>query len=168
MAVELSTLVDSLKRAVSPPGQDNYSGVTDTQWVGYLTDAFWQARLSGLLTGYEENNAEVSPTKPGKPDLTGDQLQLVVFFAAYNIALTAFQNTNSLYRAKSGPVEYEVQKSAQTQKALLDALKARMDYILKNLSALDAKTKTSVVAFDAVIESSYETAIGGSTWYLGG
>lgn len=162
MSVDLQDLVPSLKREANPPGTDLYPAVTDDQWLGYLTDAFWEARLNGMLAGFTEDGGLVTPLS-GTVDMTRDLQQLVVLFAGYRIVLTSFQNINSLYRAKAGPVEYEVQKSAQTLKGLLDAFKARLDFLLTNLSTLAGQTNASM--FDAVIESTYSIALHDS-WFV--
>ena len=167
MPVNLVDLIPSLQREVSPPGINQYDNLSENDWLGHLTDAFWEARLSGVLSGYTEVNGEVVPQKEGKPDIPRELQQLVVLFAGFRMALTSFQNVNSSYRAKAGPVEYEVQKSAQTLKGLLDALKMRLDFILKNLSVYEADA-TSVAMFDAVVESGYSYVSGNRSWYVGG
>ncbi len=167
MAINLEDLILSLKREVSPPGLDIYGSISDAEWLGHLTDAFWEARLSGLLGKYTETNGEIVPINPSDPDIPRDMQQLIVLFAGFRMALTSFSNVNSSFRAKAGPVEYEVQKSAQVIKGLLDALKARLDFVLKNLSVYGV-SGTSVAIFDAVIEASYSTASGPSSWYVGG
>lgn len=156
MAVNLSDLVDSLQREVSPPGSNLYPAMDESQWIGHLSDAFWEARLSGVLAGYTEENGVVIPQHPGAPDLPRELQQLIVLFAGFRIALTAFQNVNSSYRAKAGPVEYEVQKSAQTLRGLLDALRSRMDVVL-NVLAETGQTNTLV--FDRAIQTSYVAVI---------
>lgn len=167
MAVDLNDLIPSLKREVSVLGSDEYSAIADDQWLGYLTDAFWEARLTGLLAGYTESDGSVTPSS-GSTDIPRELQQLIVLFAGFRLALTTWRNLNSSYRYKAGPVETEVQKSAQTLKALLDALRARMSFIIDNLSVYGVGA-TSVAQFDQVVERSYEMFGGGySSWYVSG
>lgn len=160
MAVNLIDLVPSLQREVNPPGGSLYT-LSDEVWVGHLADAFWEARLRGMLKGYTENNGIVT-SQSGTTDMPREWQQLIVLFAGFRLALTSFQNINSSYRAKAGPVEYEVQKSAQTLRGVLDALRLRLESLL---DVLTENGQTSAVLLDAVIESSYSVAAGES-WFV--
>jgi len=164
MAVPLIDLVDSLKREVTAIGSSEYASVDPSEWLGHLTDAFWEARLMGLLAGYTEVDGEILP-QSGTTDLPRDLQQLIVLFAGFRMAITSYRSINSSYRAKAGPVEYEVQKSAQTLKALIDAIKSRIDFILKNLSSY-GDGSSGVAIFDAVINANYAEA--GGSWFVGG
>lgn len=125
MSVAIDTLVESLKNEVNPPGSDLYPTVTDDQWASRLKDAFWEAKLNKAFTAYTLDGDDIVPYT-GSTDMPRDQQQLIVLYAGFRVALSAFQNINSGFRAKAGPVEYEVQKSAQTLKALLDTLRERI------------------------------------------
>ena len=160
MAVDLGDLVESLQREVSPPGTNLFPNATDDDWLGHLRDAFWEARLHGLLAGYTEDEGEITPLS-GDTDLTRDMQQLIVLYAGFRITLTQFQNINSGFRAKAGPVEFETAKSAQTLKGVLDAIKARIGLVLENLSAYGG-SNTSVL--DAVIERTYSQSVGDVWW----
>jgi hypothetical protein len=126
MAVLIDTLIDSLKNEVNPPGADLYPSVSDPQWRSRLLDAFWEAKLNKAFPTYTINGSNEIVPLSGSTDLPREQQQLIVLYAGFRVALTAFQNINSQFRAKAGPVEYEVQKSANTLKALLDALRERI------------------------------------------
>lgn len=167
MPVNLVDLIPSLQREVSPPGVNQYVGLTDADWLGHLSDAFWEARLTGILGAYTEQDGVVVPLRPGDPDMPRDLQQVIVLFAGFRMALTSFQNINSSFRAKAGPVEYEVQKSAQTLRSLVDALKARLSFIINNISIYEADA-TSVAIFDSVVASEYALADGSRSWYVGG
>lgn len=160
MAVNLSDLVPSLQREVNPPGGSLYT-LTDDVWVGHLADAFWEARLQGLLSNYTESNGVITP-QSGTKDLPRELQQLIVLFAGFRLALNSFQNVNSSYRAKAGPVEYEVQKSAQTLRGVLDALRARIKVVT---DVLADQGSTNAVMFDAVVESGYSIAAR-ETWFV--
>lgn len=185
MAVDLSELIDSLKREVSPPGTDLYPGATDDSFIGSLTDAFWEIRLYGLLSGFEENVAArggpsefgegiVTPTGAESGydapngyldgvDLSRDLQQLIVLWSGWKIVLTQMQSLTSSFRAKAGAVEFETQRSATTLKAILDQLKQRVDFVLYNLSQ---NAHTGVAVLDAVIERTY-AEMSGEVWWVG-
>jgi hypothetical protein len=127
MAVDLADLVESLKREVSPPGGDTFPDATQDNYLGSLTDAFWEIRLFGMLAGFEENAAArggpasftegiVTPTGVTEDyddpfgyingqDLSRELQQLIVLWAGYKIVLTRFGVLQSVFRAKAGPVE---------------------------------------------------------------
>ncbi len=136
MAVDLTDLVDSLQRSVSPPDEDLYASVTNQQWVGYLADAFWSARVeAGLFSGYFINeNDEIEPESPTADDLPRDEQQIIVLYATLNIITQSIRNTNTLFRAKAGPAEFETQNSATALKDVLAELQRRRDMILTRLS----------------------------------
>lgn len=184
MAVDLFELVEPLKREVNPPGSDLYPDATDDSWLGSLTDAFWEIRLYGMLDGYEENAAarggpeefgegKVTPVGvladyddpsgyAAGVDLPRELQQLVVLWAGYKVVLTNLGTLKSQFRAKAGPVEYETQQSATLLKALLDALKARIDDIIGNLSTY--RQGAGVALFDSVIDRTYSQAVGDTWW----
>ena len=149
MAVDMTELVESLKNEVSPPGTDLYPSVTDTQWLSRLRDAFWEAKLKKAFSSYTLEDDEIVPIS-GTTDMPREQQQLIVLFAGFRVALTTFQNMNSSFRAKAGPVEYETQKSAQTLKALLDTLRERIN------AAMEAVDGTSTGNLAMVIDGLYE------------
>lgn len=138
MAIDLSDLVPSLKREVSTPGTEEttFPDVADDNWLGYLSDAFWTARLDGLLAGYTELDGMVNP------DMDRDLQQLVVLYAGMNILRNQLRSLNTTFRAKAGPVEYETQQAASVLKGLLDDMTARKRLILARLSDLNGATDT--------------------------
>lgn len=175
-------LVESLRREVNPPGTDLFPDATDDDWGGKLTDAFWEIRLFGLLSGFEENAAarggptgfgegKVTPTGVDETyddpigyapliDLGRERQQLIVLWAGYKVVINRLASLNTVFRAKAGPVEYETQNAASLLKAVLDQLKARMDYVLNILR--DNGTTTAV--FDAIVERNYSQAVGEVWW----
>lgn len=165
MAVELSTLVATLRREVSPPGTDLYPDALDAEFIGHLADAFWEARLSGIevLDDYEVNASnQIVPTDATTDDLTRDLQQLLVLFAGYRIVLSSFQNIKSAFRAQAGPVSYETARSAQLLRDVLKALERKIGIILTRLSDLGT---ADTDYFDAVIAR--ETSmVYGDTWWV--
>jgi hypothetical protein len=66
MTVSLEDLIEPLKFEVQAPGTDVYPNATDDDYLGYLTNSFWELRLYGFLGGYEEDAA----SRGGPPEFT--------------------------------------------------------------------------------------------------
>lgn len=185
MAVDLGDLVDALKAEVSPPGSDLYPDANDDSWFLRLQNGFWDARIYGLMSGYEENaaarggpaafgegiitplNVEEGYDDPAgfdaDTDLGREWQQLIVLWTAWKVTLTKFQDISTVFRARApGPTEFEEQKSAQLLKAILDQLRDRIHIIINNLSTLAGAT--NVVVLDAIIERDYSMANGDVWW----
>jgi hypothetical protein len=163
VAVDLADLVDSLKREVNPPGDNLFPNATENDWLGNLADAFWEARLHGMLAGFTVNpdTFELTPLDASAADMTRDLQQLIVLYAGFRITLNELKNAQSSFHAVAGPVEIEVQKASNVLKGVLDAIKGRIDIVLTRLS--DAGS-TSVAVFDAVIEHNYNIAARNEWW----
>lgn len=153
MAVDLSEFVEVLKREIQPPGTNLFSTVTNTQWVGYLSDAFWEARLDGFMLGYETNeDGEIVPVTDGDPDLGRQWMALIVLYAGVKILRNKILNLNTQFRAKAGPVEFEQQNSANMLVEMLKQLKATKDRVLEELQG----GQTGVLVLDAYSTRLYE------------
>lgn len=137
MAVDLLDLVDPLKRALSGPGEDLYPDVTDLQWVGYLADAFWSARIeAGLFSGFGINENDEIENIRGGDDLSRDYQQIIVLYAALGIITNYIRTVNTRFRAKAGPAEFETENSATALRDILSELQRRRDMILGRISDL--------------------------------
>lgn len=155
MAVSLADYVESLKREVQPPGSNLFAGATDADWVGYLADAFWEARLDGLLAGYVveydagDDDGDIVPADGDgtAPDLDGRGMALVILYAGIKVLRNRILNMASGgIRAKAGPVEYEQNQAAATVLSeMLKQLRATKDRILE---AIDDSDETAVVMID--------------------
>lgn len=156
MATDLSELVPSLKREVSIPGseEDTFDAPAST-WKGFLSDAFWTARLDGLLSGYEAEGTIVAP------DLPRDLQQLVVLYASMTIVRNELRALNTTFRTKAGPVEFETQKSANLLTGLLDDMAERRKYLLGRLG--DAGIVPSYY-IDALLERESSITSGDLYW----
>lgn len=164
MPVDLGDLVDSLKREVSPPGTDLFPNATEDEYTGHLADAFWEARLQGMLDGFTEVNGRVQPQTAGEPDMTRDLQQLIVLYAGYRILLSSLMNLQTVFRAQSGPNSFETQRSAQVVQAVLRAVKEKINIVLGRLSDVGG---VNVAVFDAVIERTFEISTGEQWWVRG-
>jgi hypothetical protein len=139
MAIDLFELVEPLRREVSPPGEDLFPNGSDEEFFGNLQDAFWEARLDGLLTNYTESDGSVVPIS-GTTELGRELQQLVVLYAGIRIVRNQLRALNTTFRAQAGPVEFETQKSAQLLKGLLDELIERKKFVLVQLASIGVTT----------------------------
>lgn len=130
--LDLNDLIVPLKAAIDIPGEDNFDTVTTAGWKTYLANGFWQAYLDGFLEGFSEEDGEIS--QASGVEMPKDQQQLIIMYAAIAIIRLKMLNLQTVFRAKAGPVEYEVQQSAQVNKALLDEFTARRLYLIQRLA----------------------------------
>lgn len=162
MAVDLFDLVESIKREVNPPGYNLFPAATDEMWAGYLEDAFWKARLAGLLEGYTLAEGQILPMS-GSTDVGRDWQAIIVLFAAITIVANELRRMNTSFRAKAGPVEFETQNSATVLREQLADLKAQYLLVLKRLGDVGEITDSYI---DSVAERTTSLDYGDSTWVL--
>ena len=126
MPLDLSDYVESLQREVIPPGSSLFANVDDAAWIGYLADAFWEARLDGFLTGYSADDdglvTRIVDTVP--EDMPRQYVSLVILYAGIRVLRNKILNTNTGFRAKAGTVEYETQSGASVLSEMLRQLAA--------------------------------------------
>jgi len=150
MAVDLSDeqYILSLKREVTPLGSTLYGAVADEDWVGYLTDAFWEARLDGFMENYSADEDGLVESTDGGADLDRKYVALVVLYAGIRVLRNQILNMNTGFRAKAGPVEFEQENSATMLAEMLKQLRLMKDRLLEELE--DAEAGTSTLALDAL------------------
>lgn len=146
MAVDLSDFVESLRREITPLGTNLFSGVGDADLVGFMTDAFWEAKLDGFLPGFVADEDGIVTNEVGTTDLDRKYVALIVLYAGIRILRNRILNTNTGFRAKAGPVEFEQQNSATMLAEMLKQLRATKDKILEELEAMDV---SGVMVLDA-------------------
>lgn len=162
MAVDLGDLVESLQREVNPLG-GTIVDATEDMYLGYLQDAFWEARLDGItvLAAWGELDGSITPVTVGGADITRDLLQLLVMIAGMRILRNYLFALSQDFRAKAGPVEFETKGATSLLTALLKDLQGQRNLILTRLSDLGA---IPTYYFDALTER--ETSIGlGLSYY---
>jgi hypothetical protein len=91
VSVDLGDFIESLKREVNPPGTDDFPDALEDEWVGNLSDAFWEARLDGLLTPYTETDGVVTPIDPTGAEFGRDMVQLVILYASRGFNASVFR-----------------------------------------------------------------------------
>ena len=161
MAVELSDLIPDLLTEVNPPGSDLYPDATNAEWLSMLRNAFWEAVLDGVITGYPEEDGVVTP-KSGSTDIPRDMQQLVIFYGGVRVLKNQLLNLKTVFRSKAGPVEFETQQSAQVLRGLLEEAVRRRNYWLQVIAQNYA---SDTFYIDGVIsrQSSLEL---GDTWWI--
>lgn len=162
---DLNDLVELLKAETNVPGADLLVDATDADYVLRLQNAFWEAFLDRVITNTYDESFEIVT-----PDLPRDLQQLVIIYAAFNIACNNFMNVQTRFRAHAGPVEYETERSASLLKGLLDKLYARKTALIAALLAesnyTDACVFDNVLARDAAFMAGTASYV--TSWTDGG
>lgn len=160
MAVDLGDLIEFLQREVTPLGSTPVGD--EEEYLIFLQNAFWHARLRGAFSGYQETDGVVTPIDTNGDDLPREQQQLIILMAGLRIVRSALQTANTVFRAQAGPVEFETQQSAQALKELLVQLNTEFKEALE--AATSTATDGTIAYFDAVIAREYSLAYGDGWW----
>lgn len=150
MAVDLSdstTLIAALQREVNPPGSDLFPNATDDDWFGQLQDSFWEAKLFGFFCDYTESNGFITPLHGGT-DLDRANQELIVLFGGARVIRNELKNTNTLFHAVAGPVEFETQNSSQLLVAILKDIRSKVDLAMAAIGTINS---TTVAYVDSLI-----------------
>jgi hypothetical protein len=154
LAVDLADYTDNLQREVNAPGADSWPTATDAEWLGQLADAFWEARLDGLLEGFTcDADGLVTPVVPvgvdpaTQPDMGRDMVQLVILYASFRVIRNTLREMQTLFVAQAGSVRYETAHSASLLVEIMKDIVARRDILLVRLSDLGS---TNVMVIDAI------------------
>lgn len=130
----------SLKRTVTPLGSTIFDSVGADDWTGYLTDAFWDARLDGFMVGYTIADDTEIVSESGGADLGREWVSLVVLYAGIKILTNKILNTNTKFSAKAGPVEFAQESSATMLAEMLKQLAATKNRIIAELDEIGEST----------------------------
>lgn len=144
MAVDLSDYVDVLRREITPPGSTLFADVTDDTLTSYLADAFWEARLDGLLSSWESTDDGIVSPVGGASELPRDRVALIVLYASIRMLRNHVLNLGTKFRAVAGPVEFETQNSANLLTDMLSQLKDTKNRLLDKEGELWGNTTTYV------------------------
>lgn len=141
--MDLSALVDSLKRAVAAPGEFDtfFPDSTDDDLGGVLADAVAECQLDGFLSTTVLDVDELTADP-----LTNPQQALVVFYAMSRVLVARIANLKNKthYSAKQG-LEVDQEQSASVLVELLKETNARKVQLLD-----DARTGNLARAFTMV------------------
>lgn len=163
VSVDLSDLVDDLKAELNVPGNNSYPDATEDEWLNQMRNSFWEVVLDGLITGYTESDGIIKPNSSSGQKLGRDFQQIIIFYAGIRVVRNQLRDIQTVFRTKAGPVEYEVQQSAQVLKTLLDELTNRRKFILQRLSdggSSDAYYVDSLIARDDSINYGFTYWVG--------
>jgi hypothetical protein len=142
-SIDLEDLVPDIKTEVNYPGSDAFPNSSDVEWKSHLRSGFWDAVMDGTIIGYEESDGIVTP-KSGDTALDREFQQLIIFYAGMRIIRNQLLQMKTMSKYKAGPVEYEVQQSAQVLKGVLDMLTERRNIILTRLSDIGSSKTTYI------------------------
>jgi hypothetical protein len=133
VGVDLEDFVPSLLREVNPPGTNTFADASSTEMTGYLSDAFWEARLDGFLSEWECDDDGIIMPVVGVDgeDIDRESTTLVIIYAGCKVLRNKILNMNTTFRAKAGPVEFETQNSATMLVEILKELQKTKDLILQ-------------------------------------
>lgn len=129
--MDLSTLVDPLKRTVAGPGEfvTFYPESTDPDLAGVLTDAAAEAKLDGFLQRNTIDPIALTLT----PDANSLEQALIVIYGGARVVVSRITNLKSHTRYKAGNVEAETEQAASVLQELLRELQARKKQLLDDL-----------------------------------
>lgn len=131
---DLADLVDSLKRAVAPPGEFAalYASATDDDVVGQLMDGFAEAQLDGWFTaawgGQKSLDVDLGTVTP---DLAQPQQALVVIYSSYRMIYTRLLNLKTRTKYAARGAEYETEQAASILTGLLKQFADRKELLYK-------------------------------------
>lgn len=132
-AIELSDLVPNLVAQVSPPGRPLYTGVAEADWIPYLLNGFYQAKLEGVLGEWQADEDGAVTAKSGDRTMPRELQHIVVIYAGIDIVRNELRQLKSVFKAKAGPVQYETQQHATVLRAILDSLLDQKQLVLERL-----------------------------------
>lgn len=134
-SIDLEDLVPDLVVELNTPGANIYGAVSTDEWVTRLRNAFWEAHLNGFMEGWTENNGRVGRLNdPDADAMTRDQQQLIILHAGMTVIRSEMRSLNTAESYKAGPVSFEIQKSSQVLRTLLDDMTKRINYLLQRLA----------------------------------
>jgi hypothetical protein len=151
-----------LTRELNPPGAEQFPDLLAGDYLGYLADGFWDARLYTMLTDYTlvDGSLTVPPETTGvdyitdqaskSEELPTEFQMLVVILAGARLIRNRILTLAVNFQATAGPVEYEQQASATTLRAILATLQKRLDELKRMYT--DEFSPGAMVYFDGVLQ----------------
>jgi hypothetical protein len=123
-------MVESLKRILAVPGDANFvatfPNTSDDDLTGVLGDAFSEAQLDGFF-GTQSYDPDTGYVTVG---LSNPGMALVVLYASIRVIRTQLRNLQTSVKYKAGPVEYDVQQSANVLSGELKAFEDRQKQLI--------------------------------------
>jgi len=149
MATPISDLRVILRREINVPGFEQLPDITNTELDGYISDAFWEARLMGMLDTYSSDGTNIFATSDNG-DLPEMYQQLVSIVAGIRMIRLKLFNLAINIRAQAGPTEFEQQASATTLRAIFKSMEDRLKALLSIYS--DQLGATATYYFDSTLQ----------------
>jgi hypothetical protein len=195
IVADLSNYVANLQREVmdpTAPADTQFTSLTDDDWTGHLSDAFWECRLDGVLHGYtcDDNGiiytigtvvpaGSASATALGPPDpmqqfavntnmswsadgQAREMVQLVILYASFRILRNMLRTIRTAFSASAGPTRFEYQQSASLLTEIMKDVVNRRNLILARLSDLGT---TPVSVIDGIMARD-ESLMGELTYWV--
>jgi len=165
MATPLTEMIPMLSREINAPGAEQFPDFGGADYLGYLADGFWDARLYTMLTDWTlVDGADLGTPQPTGVNYITDQStkeddfpqqyqMLVVIVAGMRLIRNKILTLAINYKAVAGPVEYEQQASATTLRAILASLEDRLNEL--KVMYTDDFSPGSLVYFDGVLQRGY-------------
>lgn len=139
MATALSSMIPMMSRELNAPGTEQYPDLLGGDYLGYIADGFWDARLAGTLMDYTiVDGADLAVPEAAGSDWITDQSTkvddlpteyqyMVILFAGTRLLRNKILTLAVNFKATAGPVDYEQQASATTLRAVLASLERRLN-----------------------------------------
>lgn len=169
LVADLSNYTDNLLREIQDPNDlTTFSAQSADNLLGHLADAFWEARLDGLMEGYTcddsglitQISATNSPANPAQPYQVNtnmnwsadgqarEMVQLVILYASFRILRNSLRSLQTMFSVTAGAVKYETAQSATLLTTVMQDIINRRNIILARLSDLGT---TQVTIIDSVM-----------------
>lgn len=143
MSADLNDFIPSLRREVNPPGSELFPNATEVMWLGYMTDAFWEARLDGFMPQWtcDEDGLVEHLTDPDQ-EFPRYLIGLIVLYGGIRVLRNYILNAgaSSKFTAKAGPVEFNTESSAMVLAELLRQLAKRKEDLLDEIQNIPTPT----------------------------
>jgi len=139
MATLIEDLIPMFNREINIPGDEQLPTLSAANKIGYITDGFWDAKLSEMLQTYTVvDGIDVDPPQTtGKDyitdsatkvkDLPTELHMLVVITAGFRLLRLKIMDLAVNFTAEAGPVSFEQQASATVLRAILANLQMRLN-----------------------------------------
>jgi len=162
MATAITEMIPMMQRELNAPGTEQYPDFLGGDYLGYIADGFWDARLAGTLMDYTiVDGADLATPLTAGVDYITDQATkvddlpteyqfMVVLFAGTRLLRNKILTLAVNYKASAGPVEYEQQASATTLRAVLASLERRLNELKTMYS--ESFTPSAMVYMDGTLQ----------------
>lgn len=121
MAVDLSDYVDTLRREIALPTGELFT-VGDDYLTGCLADAFWEAVLDNLVSGYTCDADGLVTKTSASVEFPRQLIAVVVLYAGIKILRNQLIGTKTRTTAKAGPVEYTTEVGSNVITSMMKQL----------------------------------------------